>query len=318
MITRRQFLTGAGAVLLGGATGCADHCDAKPAPPTPVRNRDPQSALVLWYSHAGHTERMGKLIARTFEREGLKVVAGELKGFDLTGANEFDLVMAGSPVHYMDLPQNVRAWLQKLPALRGAAVASWVTYGGRGSNFVNTGFGLLELLAAKQGAPVGRAAFGNMNTFAPSLTGSGARRVLGYRHLPNEETYNQCRGYARRVLADTRAGKLTAIEHEFDFSGLLTSFNPMQLAKRGIKAHYIDKRKCIDCGTCAAHCPVDAIRLGAEKTIDRARCIFCCGCLNRCPADAVRMTYFGESVVGWPAFCREHEIVIKEPAELGG
>ena len=47
--------------------------------------------------------------------------------------------------------------------------------------------------------------------------------------------------------------------------------------------------KCVKCGTCVRHCPVDAINI-EEKTFDIEACIGCWGCRNRCPRHAIKST----------------------------
>ncbi len=315
MLDRRQFIVGAGAALVSAGAGCADTCNARSIAPVKMRSNDPQSALVLWYGQTGHTQRLGRLLGKTFETEGLQTTVAPLRDFDLSAAASFDLVVIGSPVHYMDVPPNVVDRLTKLPSLERAPVAAWVTYGNKGSNPINTGWNLVELLTAKGGVPVGMSAFSNMNTFAPVLTGSGAKRTLRFKHLPDAETYERCRQFAHEMLKRVRANQVTAIDHEFDFSGMLTAFKPMWWSKKLIGEHHVDHDVCVKCGACAATCPVGAID-PAELLIDRERCILCCGCINNCPAEAVRMTFMGDTVIGWPTFCRDHHIKVVEPPEL--
>lgn len=45
---------------------------------------------------------------------------------------------------------------------------------------------------------------------------------------------------------------------------------------------------CINCGTCAGDCPVEAISAGdAAHTIDAEKCISCGACAGNCPVDAI-------------------------------
>lgn len=44
---------------------------------------------------------------------------------------------------------------------------------------------------------------------------------------------------------------------------------------------------CINCGACAADCPVDAISEGADTyVIDEDACIDCGACASTCPVEA--------------------------------
>lgn len=53
---------------------------------------------------------------------------------------------------------------------------------------------------------------------------------------------------------------------------------------------YVDKDKCVSCGTCEDHCPVGAIRLvGGVATVDSTKCTQCEACLKACPNAAIVM-----------------------------
>ncbi len=46
--------------------------------------------------------------------------------------------------------------------------------------------------------------------------------------------------------------------------------------------------ECINCGACAANCPVEAISEGEDKfVIDADACIDCGACASGCPVEAI-------------------------------
>ncbi|MCX6796093.1 MAG: DUF362 domain-containing protein [Candidatus Falkowbacteria bacterium] len=57
--------------------------------------------------------------------------------------------------------------------------------------------------------------------------------------------------------------------------------------------HQIKKEKCISCGECIAHCPVNAIAFDQDKKafIDQNICISCSKCISVCPQGAVRIPW---------------------------
>ena len=50
---------------------------------------------------------------------------------------------------------------------------------------------------------------------------------------------------------------------------------------------YVINDECINCGACAAGCPVEAISEGDSKfVVDAATCIDCGACSDACPVGA--------------------------------
>lgn len=218
--TRRRIITlgaAAGATMfVPGIQGLALRTEQKQ-----YNTRTPRRALVLWYSQTGHTGRIGSLIAAVWRQMGLAVDSSDYRNFDAAMLGQYDIIAMGTPVFYMDVPENVRQYLESWPAIDGTAVASYTTFGGSGNNQHNTVCMVLELLAEKGGIPAGMDVFGNMSTYAPTWSLGNAERTLRYRHLPGEETYNHARAYARDVLGNVQNGRVLEIQREFDSGSIL-------------------------------------------------------------------------------------------------
>jgi ferredoxin len=276
---------------------------------------DPQRALVITYSQTGQTEIYGRLIAAVWKSAGVSTVHSDVHRFDTATLASFDLVMVGVPVFYWDVPGNVVDALSAAPRLGGIPAASFVTYGGDGGNQHNTARRLLMLLWRRGGLPVGMETFGAISSFAPTWSMGSEKRVLAYRHRPDEETYDRVRQYAAAVLDRARSRRAVSYRKEFfaaDFlrGGPSVAFNKMMTGR-----HRIDADACTRCGLCEKGCPVGAID-GTALTIDTKRCISCLGCINNCPTGAVDMTYLGKKVYGFKEFKKRHGITVSLPAEL--
>ncbi len=291
------------------ALSCKTGANAKMNP------KKPEKAVVFWYSQTGNTERAGRLIAGTLKKHGLEVQSAEYRDMDPSSVAAADLIIAGSPVYYYDVPANFKKWLRALPGIEGIPCAAYVTFGGEGGNQHNTACALLELLVDKGGAPAGMETFGNMSTFAITWSSGNINRVLKYRHLPDENSYGEMREFASRILNRAGERKYFKIDKKVDFRDLIKNAPSIWSTKLFITRHAINAEKCIECGTCAKKCPVNAIDL-SKHSVDTDRCIACLGCVNNCPAQAVDMAFMGKEVYGYNEFVRRNRIKIHLPEEL--
>jgi len=278
-----------------------------------MKTNQPKRVLVTWFSQTGHTERIGKLMAHVLASKGLEVTSVDMREITPSTAREFDLIIAGSPVHYFKPSYGASEWIKRIPSIKGIPVATWVTFGNDGSNQHNAACDLLEMLKEKGGVPVAVNMFSNMSAFPPSLDGD---RVLRYRHLPNEETFQKVRAYAADVLKRVEENRSWEIDFHFSM------YEPMKMLgmawwtkKFMMQDHHIEENLCIRCYSCMGKCPVDAIKVDTRE-INRDRCVACMGCVNVCPTGAMKIKSFGDPVHGFTQFLQRENITIKEPKEL--
>ncbi len=315
MITRRSFIALSAVSALSAAFGCA--ATERRIRSVGMEKREIRRGLVTWYSQTGNTERIGRLIAAIWERSGIRVDSGDYRNIDRARLADYDIIAAGSPVYYYEVPENFRNWLSGIPSIQGKPVASFVTFGGEGGNQRNTAYELLDLLACRGGVPVGMGMFGAMSTFAITWSTGNAERVLRYRDRPDERTYSEVRAFASDLLARGASGRGIEAVSSFSFRDMVRGGVSIRLTKMLIRNHSINAANCIHCGTCRSACPVGAIDPDAGR-VDAGRCIACLGCVNNCPANAVEMKFMGSSVYGFREFRRRNAIVIREPRELSG
>jgi ferredoxin/flavodoxin len=282
-----------------------------------LKNRGKLSrALVLWYSQTGHTERNARLIASTLEKLGLNVTASEVRGFDKASVVNFDLIVIGTPVFYYDIPEYVRNWIKSLPSIEGIAVASFVTFGGPEGDQHNAACTILELLSDHGGVPVSVQTFMNMGTMPTVWSDEHvSEKVWNNRHLPNEETYQNVRRYASLLIEQVKQGNHFKVAKKLTIRRLSTTFDLIWWTKLLINKHTIDKKKCIECGTCRSKCPSDAID-PLSGHVNSERCVLCFGCINNCPTQAIDMEYRGRKLFGFLELLKRKGITIKEPEEL--
>jgi len=277
-----------------------------------LKTRQPKKALVLWYSQTGHTKQYGETIAHTLKKAQVSVDSVDIREFDTELIDQYDLIVAGTPVHYYSVPKNYQKWLQSLKRIDGTAIATYSTFGGHGDNPWNTACTLAELLIEKGGLPVGIDMFGNMSTFAPTWSMGNEERILKYRHLPDEDTYQSVSQFADQVLETLKAGTIITPEKVFATAELMKVLPTVWGTKLLIGQHTINSKNCIRCNTCMEKCPVGAIDV-ASFSVNRDICIACMGCVNNCPVGALEMTFMGHKVVGFFEFMRNNGIKRLKP-----
>ncbi len=313
-ITRRSFtlMAAAGAAGLyfsGILKGNEIKTDNK------IKGNKVKRGLVVWYSQTGNTTRIGKLIAAVWRKNGIKVDSGDYRDLANINPAEYDVIAAGSPVYYYEVPENFRKWIKELPRIDGTPAASFVTFGGEGGNQHNTAYSILEMFSRKGGVPAGMGLFGAMSAFAPTWSTGSGERVLKYKDQPDEKVYAEVRRYALEIIQRVKEGKVFYAEDEFSFRDYISGGLSIGATKLLITGHSVNTGKCIGCGRCVKSCPADAI-YPDKSSVDTDNCIACFGCVNNCPADAVEMKFMGKKVYGFGEFLKRNGVVIKEPEEI--
>ncbi len=276
------------------------------------KGRPLKRILVLWYSQTGHTRRIGQLMAHVYQEMNFQVTASEIREFNPEKVGQYDVIIIGTPVFYYDTPLYVKEWIGKAAHMTGIPVASFVTYGGPEGDQHNAASNILKLSATQGGIPIGLNTYINMAAFPLSWSSVG---VQDHRHLPNEETFEKVRNYARELIERVRKEEIYEVDKKLTLRRMSTTFDLRFWTKLAVKNHSIDKEKCIACGTCLKKCPVKAIDLEAPS-VDTKKCVLCFGCINNCPAEAIVMEYKGDRLYGFKEFLKRNNIVIKEPREL--
>jgi ferredoxin/flavodoxin len=312
MDTRRDFIRKSailGAALCIPVTLARESRAAYPD----LKTHDPKKALVLWYSQTGQTRRYAKLIGCLLKGKGLAVDVCNMQEFDKNLLPVYDLIIAGTPVFYYDIPSNVSDWLETIPSIAGTPVAAFVSFGGPEGNQHNASMHLLKLLTAKGGVPVGRDAFRNIASY-PTPTWNTTNQKAS-QHLPDAATFDQVRRFTADSLDRVTRNETIPLSYEFAFREVLGALPLSWLNKKAISKHTVNAEKCIGCLTCVRKCPTKAIN-PLKQSVNREKCLACFGCLNNCPADAVVMEYRSERLYGFPEYLKRNNIIIMEPSEF--
>ena len=310
---KKSALIGAAGVLPAIPSGCTISTIEANASFEP---RKIGKAAVVWYSQTGNTQKCGKVLAQTFEKNGIAVIAGEVRDIDLSTISGVDLLVIGAPVFYYDIPDFVKAFIQTLPDLKGIPVAAYVTFGGPEGNQHNAACSILEGLVQRNGVPVGLKAFRAISSYALNFKArdkeiSPKPKTI----LPDQSTYKNVRVYAGFLRSAVEQGHPAVFKRKLTSREFSTYFGPEWWTKLLVENHTIIEENCVGCGTCVEKCPTDSIDLDTFS-VDTDSCVLCCGCINNCEYQAVNMEYSKEKLIGFKDFLKKNKLEFELPAEL--
>jgi ferredoxin/flavodoxin len=282
----------------------------------PMKSNVIRKAAVLWYSQTGNTQKCGKVLAKTLEKNEISVVHGDLRDFNMANIADVDLMVIGSPVFYYDIPDFVKKFIQSLPDLKGVPVAAYVTFGGPEGNQHNAACSVLEGLVQKNGVPVGLRTFMAISSYSLSFR-ENEKEIKTKQNtvFPDQNTYKKVREFAGFIKSEVENGSPSVFTKTLTVREFSTYFGPEWWTKLFVDNHHIIQEKCVECGTCVEKCPTDSINLDTFS-VKTETCVLCFGCINNCDYQAVNMEYSKEKVMGFNAFLEKNNLKFQLPVEL--
>jgi len=282
----------------------------------PLKSKEIKNAAVLWYSQSGNTEKCGKVLAKTLEKKGIKVVYGDLRDIDKSIVSNVDLIVIGSPVFYYDTPEFVKDFIESLPELNGIPVAAYVTFGGPEGNQHNAGCSILEGLVQKKSVPVGLESFMSISSYSLSFKENDISITTKQNTiLPDQNTYKKVREYAGFILSQVEKGSTSKFKRTLTLREFSTYFGPEWWTKLTVDNHHIIEQNCVGCNACVEKCPTDSIDLDSFS-VNTDSCVLCFGCINNCQYQAVNMESNNKKLIGFHEYMEKNNLKFVLPNEL--
>lgn len=94
---------------------------------------------------------------------------------------------------------------------------------------------------------------------------------------PHAQDFEELEGFARQIEEKLKSDA----EFELELPG-----NTPYKSYKGVPMKPAAGNKCVQCGLCAARCPVKAIPEAAPNETDKDKCITCMRCVSLCPSKA--------------------------------
>lgn len=261
---------------------------------------DIQSVKIVFFSPTGTTKAVIQGIARGIGQPATELI--DITTLDARNkplqTSENDLLVVAVPVYVGRVPDVLLEWLNAINAHHTLAVCVAV-YGNRA--FDDALLELKDILAQRGCNPIAGAAFIGEHSFSSSDTPIAASR-------PDGGDLNQAQRFGEKIkeklLSLSSASQVTDLK--------LPGNHPYRQREPRLSADFIAvSDACIQCGSCATACPVEAIDPEDSMVMDKDKCILCCACIKSCPQHARTMkeSHIKDIAIRLNEMCQER----KEP-----
>jgi ferredoxin/flavodoxin len=261
-------------------------------------------AEVYYFSGTGNSLVVARDIAENIEARLIPMASAEGRE---TITSEAEAVGMVFPIYYEScggLPLIVRRFADKLSGLEAKYLFAVTTYGS--ASIITLGR-LARLLAARGGRLSGRFAVNMPENIYPSLGAAGHGKMFATWKVNLEQVCAPIRErravrlHTPNVLVGKAYGPLRAIGrlllplYRGSTIRKLRQASGSELRKYDELLPRMDTsfgltESCSGCGTCVQVCPVENIRMSADRPVWQHRCEFCLACFHWCPREAITST----------------------------
>lgn len=244
---------------------------------------------IYYFSGAGNTECVAKIISKIAKRQGHHVYKKRISANSLGAIEQdYDVLGVGFPIHFRQAPAKVSEFLAKQPG-QGKKLFTFCTKGLYSGNAAKD----IQLLAKEKQFSLA----GNLELYMP---GSDVLALMAKKESLTE-----------RILKSIHSRKIKAKIESFLSSVYESSATEVQKGKwyipfdnaivRPLEKYFTknyqifinrfstNQELCDHCLICVRNCPNRNILHDSGKIIFGSNCSFCLRCIHRCPQEAIEI-----------------------------
>jgi ferredoxin len=244
--------------------------------------------LISCYSTTGNTRLVADRIAAALREKGAEIVVRDpVREPDFDDLDSYDIVGFGTPTMAWKPSLGFYEGLGRVPTQK-KLVPSFVfcTSGGQPINTLRT---MARSLSEKNFLVVaGLEVTAETNWPVARQFGEKAQGRVG---SPGEEDLEAVGPFVEGIVQQLTSRNLRSKIFDFRVSPLHVigkRAGPKEL-RRAMGTKKVDRKRCIQCATCAIGCAAGAISLRPYPVFSK-RCIGCWACYNNCPTEAITTT----------------------------
>lgn len=237
-----------------------------------------QSLKLVCFSPTGTTRTIIQCIASSIgysSSELIDITKPDARK-QLLHTTDKDLLIVGMPVYMGRVPSIATEWLQTIRA-DNTAVVCVVVYGNR--TYGNALLELKDILVKCGCKPIAEAAYIGEHSFSTNKTPIAEGR-------PDENDLNHAKLFGHNIIEKLQS----VLSNNYILDTNVSGNNSYGGVTELWSVDFITtNNECVQCGNCAANCPIGAINYENVKLINIENCITCCACIKNCPQNAREM-----------------------------
>jgi flavodoxin/NAD-dependent dihydropyrimidine dehydrogenase PreA subunit len=251
-------------------------------------------SIVVYYSQSGNTRKIAKAIQAGMGRVIKESDIAALKEISPKDLVKYDLIGLGSPVWgYKETP-NMTAFINDIAGVKGKHAFPFCTHGTQPSGFMQH---MIPALKRKGLIVVG------FNDWYGGCINQVLPKPYFTDGHPDDIDLKEAEDFGREMAERSQriysgeTGLIPKLPTIKELDEIYCGRPPKEtkefnrINNEAIKQKKINMEKCVNCGLCAANCPMNSIDFSGATPVFKSNCFGCFYCEQICPEGAIEIDF---------------------------